>query len=144
MFIPIESALAAAFIANPELHEHALRSKVIVASSGTFLGLLQTVGLFWRQEQLAENARAICEAGTNLYERLARFAIHIDKMGDALGNATKRFNAAVGSFESRVLPAAKTLKSLKVSSSVELEPPVQVEIIPRRMTADETAANIES
>ncbi|MFO0827744.1 MAG: DNA recombination protein RmuC [Phycisphaerales bacterium] len=137
MFMPIESALAAALAARPDLQEYALRSRVIVASSAIFLALLQTVALFWRQEQLAANARQVSEAGAVLYERLAKFASHLDNVGSALGNATKHFNSAVGSLESRVLPAARTLHELKVSIGDELQSPELIELQPRRIEADE-------
>ena len=139
MFMPIESALAAAFVARPDLQEYALRSRVILASSGIFLALLQTVSLFWRQEQLAENAREISDAGLKLYDRLAVFASHFNKLGDALGNVNKHYNSAVGSFESRLLSSAKELRDLKVTSAAELTSPTVIEVVPRRLESDELA-----
>jgi DNA recombination protein RmuC len=123
LFVPVESALAAALAADPSLQEHALRSRVIVASSGIFLGLLQTVALFWRQERLAENARRIGEAGTELYGRLAVFAGHLTKLGDDLEKALRNYNKAIGSFESRVLPATRTLRELHAASDDPVDPP---------------------
>jgi DNA recombination protein RmuC len=123
LFVPVESALAAALAADPSLQEHALRSRVIVASSGIFLGLLQTVALFWRQERLAENARRIGEAGTELYGRLAVFAGHLTKLGDDLEKALRNYNKAIGSFESRVLPATRTLRELHAANDDPVDPP---------------------
>lgn len=123
LFVPVESALAAALAADPSLQEHALRSRVIVASSGIFLGLLQTVALFWRQERLAENARRIGEAGTELYGRLATFAGHLTKVGDDLEKSLRNYNKAIGSFESRVLPATRTLRDLHAANEDPVEPP---------------------
>ncbi len=137
MFVPVESALAAALGARPELQEYALRSKVILASSGIFLGLLQTVSLFWRQERLAENARAISDAGADLYDRLAVFAGHMTKLGEAVANTTKHFNSAIGSMESRVLPAARTMRELHATTKGAIEAPPLIDVEPRRIGSEE-------
>ncbi|MDZ4830314.1 MAG: DNA recombination protein RmuC [Phycisphaerae bacterium] len=137
MFMPVESALAAAFVARPDLQEYALRSRVILASSGIFLALLQTVSLFWRQEQLALNARQISEAGATLYERISVFAGHLNKVGDALGNLNKHYNSAIGSYESRVVPSTRVLRELKVTTAAELTTPALIESVPRRLESDE-------
>ncbi len=115
MFVPIDSALGAALSARIDLQEYALRSRVILASSGIFLGLLQTVQLFWRQEQLAANAKQISDAGAELYERLATFASYLAKVGTALRNAGDSYDKAVGSLESRLLPAARKFEELKAA-----------------------------
>lgn len=128
MFVPVESALSAALGARPDLQEYALRNRVVLASSGIFLGLLQTIGLFWRQEQLAENAEEIRKAGETLYDRLATFAEHFAGVGKALGGAAKSYNSAIASLESRVLPAARTLRELKATTKDAIPSPNLVEV----------------
>lgn len=137
LFVPVESALAAALGSDPSLQEYALRSRVIVASSGIFLGLLQTVALFWRQERLAENAKRISEAGSELYDRLAKFAGHLSNVGDALEKSLKHYNSAVGSFESRVLPATRALRELHATAEAPVESPGVRDGLARRVAAPE-------
>lgn len=143
MFIPVESALAAAFEARPDLQEYALRSRVILASSGIFLALLQAVALFWRHEDLTKNAQQISEVGAELYERLAKFATHLAKVGRSLEGAGKSYNDAIGSLEQRVLPSTRKLEALNVQLKAELESPESVAIEIRPIVAGELRAASE-
>lgn len=140
MFVPVEPALSAALESRRDLQEYALRSRVILASSGIFLGLLQTMSLFWRQEQVAENARHISETGTELYERLATFTGHLEKVGKQLTGAGKAYNDAIGSLESRVLPSARQLRALKATTKDAIETPPVATIEIRPIVAGELRA----
>lgn len=140
MFVPIEPALSAALESRRELQEYALRSRVILASSGIFLGLLQTVSLFWRQEQIAENAKRISTVGAELYDRLAKFVQHLEKVGTSLSTAGRSYNDAIGSLESRVLPSARQLRELKATTKDEIATPVAPAIEIRAVVAAELLA----
>ncbi len=112
MFIPIESVAAAAFATQPDLQEEAMRNKILIATPVTLIALLRTVALYWRQEKLAENAQKIWEESSELHDRLKAFTAHLDKVGLNLNRALGAYNSAVGSFQGRLLPKARSIESL--------------------------------
>jgi DNA recombination protein RmuC len=62
---------------------------------------------------------------------------HLDELRRRLDSAVQAHNAAVGSLESRVLPAARRFKELGVVSGKELQEPGPVDHLPRRLQAPE-------
>jgi len=113
-FVPGESLLAAAFEADPTLIEQAMDNRVLLTGPVNLIALLKTVGLGWRQEALAENAREVQELGRQLYERLGKFSSHLDTLGKRLNSSVDAYNAAVGTLERRVLPSARRFNQLGV------------------------------
>ncbi|HTU01517.1 MAG TPA: DNA recombination protein RmuC [Candidatus Sulfotelmatobacter sp.] len=111
LFMP-EPFFAAAAERDPELLQDALANHVLVATPTTFIGLLRTIAYGWREEQLAENAQRICELGRQVHERLANLIDHFGRVGKALEASVEAYNRAVGSLESRVLPAARRFAEL--------------------------------
>jgi DNA recombination protein RmuC len=124
MFVPIESALAAAFEEDPELLEYGLKQKILFASPITLLALLRTVAFGWNQLHVTENARAIAEQGRELYDRVINVLDPIGDVGKHLKKSVDAYNQAVASLEGRLLPAARRLKEQTASSKElpELEP----------------------
>ena len=112
MFIPIESVAAAAFAAQPDLQEEAIKKKILITTPVTLIALLKTVAIYWQQERLAENAQKIGEEASQLHDRLKKFCEHMGKVGINLNRAVKTYNDAVGSFEGRVIPKARTIENL--------------------------------
>jgi DNA recombination protein RmuC len=138
-FVPGESLLAAAFEADPTLIDRAMDNKVLLTGPVNLIALLKTVGLGWRQEQLATNAAEIQEAGQELYERLVTFASHLSKVGRSLNSSLNAYNDAVGSLERRVLPSARRFERLGVTpeGGADLEAPTPVDGAARRLEAPE-------
>ncbi len=110
MYVPNESALAAAFAHDPALLEHAFAQRVLPATPVTLLALLKTVAFGWQQQRIAESARAIATAGRALHDRLDSFVGHLSRTGRGLDQAVQAYNQAIGSLESRVMPAARRLQ----------------------------------
>jgi DNA recombination protein RmuC len=121
MYIPIESALIAAFETDQDLFDWALRSKIIITTPATLLALLRTCALQWTQHQMNENARNIGEQATVLLERLKTFTEHFEKMKKGLDSANNAFDAAVRSFNARLLPAANQTAQLMGNANLERE-----------------------
>jgi DNA recombination protein RmuC len=125
MFLPSEGIYSAALEQSPSLIEEGVARKVLIATPTTLIALLQTVHLGWRQEKLAESARKISEQGRVLHDRLGTLVEHWGKLGGALGRVTEHYNAAVASFEARVMPSVRKLEELGAGSAktvADLEP----------------------
>jgi DNA recombination protein RmuC len=112
MFVPGESFFSAAVQADPALLDDAANDRVLIATPTTLLSLLWAVERGWRQEKLAENARAISDQGRELFKRMTDMAGHFANVGEGLKKAVDSYNRSVGSLESRVFPAARKLKEL--------------------------------
>jgi len=76
----------------------------------------------WRQETIAESARAVSDLGRELYTRLATLTEHFAKVGRGLDTAVRSYNETVGSLETRVLPSARKFKEHGISPAGELAP----------------------
>jgi DNA recombination protein RmuC len=116
MFIPGEAFYSAALEADPELLDRAFGQNVIIASPATLMALLKAASYGWRQESIADNAREISQLGQELHTRLSTMAEHFAKMGKGLDTARDSYNAAMASFESRVLVSARKFKELGAAS----------------------------
>ncbi len=139
MFIPGDVFLSAAVEADPGLLQRAMEARVVIATPSTLIALLRTIAFGWQQEAIAENAVAIHREAKELYDRLATFAGHLEKVGKSLAGSVDSYNRAVGSLEARVLPSARKLEALKVvqAPEVALSGADRVDAMPRRITAPE-------
>lgn len=126
-FMPSEAALHAAFEAEASLYDYALEQKILIATPTTLVGLLRTVELGWRQEQIAEQAQEIAAAARELHSRTGSFLEHFAKAGRQLNSATKSFDDAVGSLESRIMPQLRRIEEMGAASGKELEEPRRVD-----------------
>ncbi|MBI3668293.1 MAG: DNA recombination protein RmuC [Acidobacteria bacterium] len=135
LFLPGESFFSAALEQDHSLIEDARGKQVVLASPTTFIALLTAIGYGWRQERVRENAAHISTLGKELYERVVTFVEHIDGIRTGLERANKSYNTAVGSFEGRLLPAARKFKELGVEVSAEIPAVEPTETALRSLTA---------
>jgi len=134
LFIPGENFFSAALEADATLIETGAERGVILATPTTLIALLKTVAIAWRQSAMAENARKACELGAALYERLTTMSGHMGKMGKSLDNAVDQYNRLIGSYERRVLAAARQFQTLDIVSAKEPDTtPTSIDRQPRPM-----------
>jgi DNA recombination protein RmuC len=136
-FIPNEPALHAAFGADPGLFDYALERNVLLVSPTSLIGLLRTMELGWRQEQMVAEAAEIASAAGTLHGRFSKFLSDFDTVGNRLSSATKAYNSAVGSIEGRLLPQLRKVEGLGVAPGKEIGAPQPIEAAVREITAPE-------
>jgi DNA recombination protein RmuC len=127
LFLPGDQFLAGALQADPSLIDRAIGRKVLLATPATLIALLKAAAYGWRQEAVSRNAEEIADLGRQLYDRVAGFADHLDRVGRGLENASKAYNQAVGSFEGTLLPGARKFSELGAKGAKELPEPSPVE-----------------
>ncbi len=120
LFLPGESFFSAALEQDHTLLEDAMANKVFLATPTTLMALLNVVAHGWRQQEMAENAQRIAEAGRDLLDRLRVFSEHFAKIGDGLNIGAKAYDAAVGSYQRMLVPGARKLAELGAASGKEL------------------------
>jgi DNA recombination protein RmuC len=136
-FIPNEPALHAAFTADPELFDYALERNVLLVSPTSLIGLLRTMELGWRQQQMVQEASKIAEAATTLHGRFSKFLGDFEKVGKGLTSAAKAYDGAVASMEGRLLPQLRKVEDMGIARGKEIEPPEPTHITVRSIAAPE-------
>ena len=132
MFIPGEHFLTAALEQDPTLWDYAFDKKVLLATPTNLIAIARTVAAVWRQERLAKEARQIGELGKELYERLAKAAEDLRRVGSGLATAVNNYNSFVASFESRSLVTARKFRELNIEPGRrEIDVLAPVEALPR-------------
>jgi DNA recombination protein RmuC len=116
MYLPSDACLIGALDADNRLLEYAFDKQITLATPTILFALLKTVATGWQQYLIDENARKILAHGQELSHRLAKFASLFGGIGKGLKTAVDRYNEAVGSFESRLLPEARRFQELRGSA----------------------------
>jgi DNA recombination protein RmuC len=130
LFVPGESFFSAALEQDRTLIEDAIDKRVVLASPTTLIALLRAIAYGWKQQLVAENAERIKDLGSELYDRVVKFAEHLSEIAKGLERASKAYNNAVASFDSRLIPSARKFREMGVGSAdvPQIEP---VETFPR-------------
>ena len=128
MFVPGEHFLSAALEHDPTLWDFAFDKRVLLATPTNLIAIARTVAAVWRQERLAKQARQIGELGKEMYDRLAKVADDLRKVGSGLNSAVGNFNAFTNSFNGRLVVTGRKFRDLDIETGArELEdvPPVE-------------------
>jgi DNA recombination protein RmuC len=107
MFLPGEHLYGTALEADPTLFEDAMAQRVLITTPTTLLATLWAVAYGWQQELVAESAQAISSLGRELHTRLVKLSDLLAKLGSRLNSTVNAYNETIGSYERRVLPAAR-------------------------------------
>ena len=135
LFLPGEHFFSAALEHAPDLIEHGISERVILATPTTLIALLKAVSYGWNQENLAHNAQIMYDLGKELSKRLTDLAGHFDDVGDKLKKTVESYNKTLSSFESRILVTARRFQSLNHMPETEIINPVS--IIPTKNKVEE-------
>lgn len=141
MFIPGDHFIDAALQRRPDLLDTAAQHGVVLASPSTLIALLRAVAVGWREQRLADEARALLELGKELHERAAVAFDHAAKLGDAIRQSVERYNRLVGSLDSRVMPTLRKFEEAGITSGKTLPEPAEVSVIARSLEAASDATN---
>ena len=136
MFIPGESFVAAAAHADPALIEDGMAKGVVIATPTTLIALLHAIAFGWRQEQVAENAERLRKLGSELHDRIQKFAEHLERVGVALGRATGAFNDRSARWSTVCCPRAPVPRA-GATGGAEIAPMKSIDVQPRSLTAPE-------
>lgn len=120
LFIPGEQFLSAALEVDSQLLEDSMSQNIILATPTNFIALLRAVSYGWKQLALAENAENIRELGETLYNRLATFSSHLDKLGRSLNSSVDAYNKSVGSLERQVMPSGRKFVEMGIRAKKEI------------------------
>ncbi|MCB1538036.1 MAG: DNA recombination protein RmuC [Rhodospirillales bacterium] len=130
LFLPGDGLYALAIDTDRELLDFAAANNVVLTSPMLMFGLLRMIHTMYRQQRLAENADEVRVLGAELHKRLTVFMEHFARIGASMQTSFKHFNAAIGSFESRVLPQARKFEDLQgIAAAQTLETPKRLEIV---------------
>ena len=135
MFIPGENFFSSALASNPKLIETAAAKGVILATPTTLIALLKSVAVGWRQAETAANAHRVSKLGQQLYQRLGVMVDHMRRTGKNIDHCVAAYNAMLGSFEHRVLVAARQFEEMGLAdgSADTLEAPPAISHTPNRI-----------
>lgn len=130
MFIPSEAAVRAAFEHDTNLYIEAQEKRVMLASPATVMPLILLIAHAWKQQKTVENASKLASEINDLSARLKVFLSHVVGIGTSLSSATKKFNEAANSWDSRVYTKIEQINTL--GGNMEISSEIQkIEIEPR-------------
>jgi DNA recombination protein RmuC len=137
MFLPGENFFRAALAVDPDLIDRGVAQRVILASPINLIALLWGAAQAWREQRMTETAQQVCDSGRELYKRVSILAEHFETLRKCLLRSVEAYNAAVGSLDRRVLPAARRFKELGAAAGPEIEPLEPVDVVPEAPQAPE-------
>jgi DNA recombination protein RmuC len=119
LFLPAESLFSAALEADRELIIWAAQRQIILATPASLIAVLRAVSVSWQQHAQTENAREIAATAQELFNRVAKFFEHFEKIRAGLEKAAGSFNDAVGSYDRMVRPSGEKLLKLGGGAAVK-------------------------
>jgi DNA recombination protein RmuC len=108
--------------------------------------LLNNISLLWQQEKQAKNSAEIIRQASELHGRLNVFIRHFGALGALLNKTVESFNKSVGSFDDRVMPAARKVAALgDFDGELESIPSIDVSARDsRNLTAIEAVRDVDA
>ena len=95
IFIPIESAFAAAIKEDSTLYDYAYKKNIALTTPSSLLPSLRTVENLWQIENRNKYVQKIAEVGGYLYDKLANFVDDMQKIDKSLTGARQTYEQAI-------------------------------------------------
>ena len=95
MFTPIESALHATLLENPEFLTDALQKRVFVVTPSTITPALTIVAQLWRLADQERNTQEIIRQAGGIYDKAVGLVESLEKIGRNLDSVQKSYNEAM-------------------------------------------------
>jgi DNA recombination protein RmuC len=140
MFVPVEAALLTAFVKDPTLYTDAYRSRIVLVTPSTLMAVVKLVEGIWTFQKRKESADEIAEAGRKLYEKLTNFAQTFLDVGEAIGDAAKAHEKALGQLRDgrgSAIRLAEQMKALGVTPAPGKQMPAALLRDPESTEADD-------
>ena len=124
MFVPVEPAYLLALQHDPNLFQECFDKRIMLTGPSTLLATLRTVANIWRNEQQNQNALAIAEAGSKLYDKFVGFVESMDGINKALGQAQSQFQTAYSRLvygRGNLISSTEKLRKLGIKAGKQLQ-----------------------
>jgi DNA recombination protein RmuC len=95
LFVPIESAFAAAVQFDNQIFNDAFERNIVIVSPSTLLATLRTVANIWRQESQSKNAVEIANRAGDMYDKFVGFVEDLILLGNKLRDSQKAYEGAM-------------------------------------------------
>ena len=141
LFLPAESLFSAALEADRELITWAAQKQIILATPASLIAILKAVSVSWQQHFQSENTREIAGAAQELFNRVAKFCEHFERIRGGLEKASAAFNDAAGSYDRMVRPSGERL--LKLGGNASSKPLADVQPLEMKLRLPEEAKKAE-
>lgn len=112
LFMPNDSALAAAVTTDGTLMEYAADRRIILAGPSTLLAILFGAAQGWRQETAVANVQEIADLGIEMYGRVQAMSVPLDEAQRKLDEAQKALKNLAWHASNRVYPTGRRLQGL--------------------------------
>lgn len=134
LFMPSEALISASFDEDPALFEDSLARGIIIVGPAGLMTLMRSVGNLWSRQYVSQDAHEILDLGRTLVDRINVLGGHLANVGSALTTTINQFNAAVGSFDQRLVVATRKIASFEYDVN---DAPTTLDLLPRQVNNTE-------
>ncbi|MDO5656607.1 MAG: DNA recombination protein RmuC [Flavobacteriaceae bacterium] len=123
LFIPIESAFAAASYRSPGLFRDAFERNIILVTPTTLLAVLKTIDSLWQNEKQKKNSLEIALQAGKLYDTFVLLIKEMHTIGNQLDKTQKAYATAMKKLtgERNLIKNIENLKILGAKTSKNLD-----------------------
>lgn len=133
LFVPLESALAVASQADPQLFTDALERNIVLVTNSSLLVTMRTVAHLWKQEKQTRSVLEIARQSGLLYDKFVAFVDDLKDIGSRLDQARSAYDGAMNKLTNAVRPGdtligkAEKIRELGAKASKRLPAELIVE-----------------